>query len=111
MQKLGEAEIHDLGLTPVGYKNIGRLNVSMNDPFRMCDIQRVSDLNGEIPDVVVRGHGALFGLLPASGKETAVQNRNSNVNARGAVGGRQTRVARRHDSGGGPTRRFQRGRV
>jgi hypothetical protein len=42
---LGKAEIQNLGMTSLGDKDIGRLNVAMYDPFGVCWIQRIGDLD------------------------------------------------------------------
>ncbi len=44
---LGEAEIEDLGVPPLGDENVLRLNVAMDDTLAMGGIQRVCDLDGK----------------------------------------------------------------
>ena len=45
---LGQSEIENLCLVAVGHKNVGGLDVAMNDPFGVRGIERVGDLRAEI---------------------------------------------------------------
>ena len=45
---LGQPEIKNLRLTSVGDKDVGWLDVTMDNPFRMCRIESIGDLNTEI---------------------------------------------------------------
>ena len=44
---LGQAEVEHLGVTAFGYKNVGRLDIAMDDPLGMGGVQRVGDLNAQ----------------------------------------------------------------
>ena len=45
---LGQAEVQDLDLSRLGDKDIGRLDVAMDDSFGMSGVQAVGDLDGNI---------------------------------------------------------------
>ena len=47
-QLLGEAEIQDLDLTPIGQKKIGRLDVAVQDALCVHGIERIGHLNGHV---------------------------------------------------------------
>ena len=42
---LGQAEVEHLGVAAFGDKNVGRLDIAMNDPFGVGCVQRVGHLN------------------------------------------------------------------
>ncbi len=42
-----QAEIENLGMSALGDKNIGGLDVAVNDPFGVGGIERVGNLDGE----------------------------------------------------------------
>jgi hypothetical protein len=44
---LRKAEVENLGVPPFGDKNVGRLDVAMDDAFGMGSIERVGDFNCE----------------------------------------------------------------
>ena len=44
---LGQAEVEHLGVTAFGHKNIGRLDIAMNDPFGVRRVQRVGHLDAQ----------------------------------------------------------------
>ena len=44
---LGQSEVENLSVTAFCHQNVGWLNVTMNDPFTMRRIERVSNLNSE----------------------------------------------------------------
>ena len=44
---LGQAEIQNLGVPASGDKDVGRLDVAVNDAFGMRGIQRLGNLNGK----------------------------------------------------------------
>src|SRR5208282_6671739 len=50
--ELGEAEIQNLHLTPLGNENIRRLNVAMDDALGVRGVQRVRQLNAHIEQAV-----------------------------------------------------------
>ena len=47
-KKFCQTEIEHLGLPAFGYKYIGRLDVSVDDPLRVCGVQGIGDLNAQI---------------------------------------------------------------
>src|ERR1022692_4893884 len=47
---LGQPEVENLGVPALGDKNIGRLDVAMNDPLGVRGVERVGNLNGERED-------------------------------------------------------------
>ena len=44
---LGQAEVENLGVTAFGHKDVGRLDVAMDDALAVRGIQRVGDFNAE----------------------------------------------------------------
>src|SRR5271167_439485 len=44
---LRKAEVENLGLSALGYENIGGLDVAMNDARLMCGVQRICDLDSQ----------------------------------------------------------------
>src|SRR4029077_1367717 len=52
--EFGQAEIEDLSLDAARYKNIGWLDVAMNDALCMGGIERVGNLNSEVEHLVER---------------------------------------------------------
>ncbi len=50
--ELRQAEIEDLGLAASGDKNIGGLDVAMNDAFCMRGVERVGNLDSEVEHLV-----------------------------------------------------------
>ena len=44
----GQTKIHQLGLTAVRYKNVGWLDITVNDSFGVSGIESIDDLNAEI---------------------------------------------------------------
>src|SRR5215471_21180614 len=48
---LGQSEVENLGVTPLGDKDIRGLDVAMHDAFAVCRIERVGNLNSERQDV------------------------------------------------------------
>src|SRR6266498_2353355 len=47
-RELGQAKVENLRLRPVRHKDVGRLDVTVNDPLRVRGIQRISDLDGKV---------------------------------------------------------------
>ncbi len=45
--QLGEPEVENLGVTALGYEEVGGLDVAMHNAMVVCSIQRVSNFNGE----------------------------------------------------------------
>ena len=43
----GQAEIQNLGMSTLGHKNVGRLDVAVDDAFGVGSIQRVGNLDGQ----------------------------------------------------------------
>ncbi len=50
----GQAEIQHLGLVAVGHKNVGGLDIAMNNAFRVRRFQRVRDLDGQLEQHIHR---------------------------------------------------------
>src|SRR5258708_4743730 len=46
-RQFSEPEVQHLGVPPFRDKNIGGLDVTVDDAFAMCGIQRVGDLDGQ----------------------------------------------------------------
>jgi hypothetical protein len=44
---LGQPEVQNLGVPALGDKNIGRLDVAVNDPLGVGSIQCIGDFDGE----------------------------------------------------------------
>ena len=47
-QHLGQAEIQHLHLTAVGDKDVGRLNIPVDDALCVRGVQRIRDLDGYV---------------------------------------------------------------
>ena len=43
--ELGQTEVENLRLTPIGNEDVRRLDVAMNDALRLCRIERPSNLD------------------------------------------------------------------
>jgi hypothetical protein len=44
----GKPEVENFGVAPLGDKNVGRLNVAVNDSFAVGRVERVGDVDAEI---------------------------------------------------------------
>ena len=53
-RKFGKAEIEHFGLPAARHKNIGGLDIAMNDAFCMGGIERVGNLDSEVEHLVER---------------------------------------------------------
>ena len=51
-QQLGEAEVHDLHVAPLGQENVCGLDVAMHDALRVRGVKGVGDLDAEIDNLV-----------------------------------------------------------
>ena len=62
-RELGEAEVQNLHLAPLGKENVRRLDVAMDDSFRVCGIDRVRQLNAHVEQTINRQRSAVqFGI-------------------------------------------------
>src|ERR1700693_6512740 len=48
--KLGQTEIQDVRVASFGYNDVGRLDVAVDDAFRVGDIERVCNFYGEVEE-------------------------------------------------------------
>src|ERR1022692_1022103 len=48
----GQPEIEDLGMTAYRDENVGGLNVAMNDPLGMGRVQSISDVDGDVEELL-----------------------------------------------------------
>src|SRR5690349_16926048 len=51
-RNLGQAKIENLGMTSLRYKNVGRLDIPMDDALRVRRIKRISNFKGEIEKLI-----------------------------------------------------------
>src|SRR6185437_11474797 len=51
--QLGQSKVQDLGASAISYKNIGGLDVAMNDPSSMRSVERIRNLNRNIQKLLV----------------------------------------------------------
>ena len=74
--QLGQAEIHDLGLAPLGHEDIGGFDIAVDDAFGMRRVQGIGDLNTKVQQI--------FQLqrLPA---EALLQGSSSSVTRKGRL--------------------------
>ena len=42
-----QTEVQNLGMAALGHKNVGRLNVAVDDPFGVSCIERIGNLDGQ----------------------------------------------------------------
>ncbi len=49
---LGDAEVGDLGPQPFEQDDVGRLDVAVDDPLRVGEVERFGDLGHDVPDLV-----------------------------------------------------------
>jgi hypothetical protein len=47
---LRQPEVENLGMAALGYKDVGRLDVAVDDPLGVCGVQRIGNLDGERQD-------------------------------------------------------------
>jgi hypothetical protein len=50
--QLRQAKVQDLGLTPIGDKNVSRLDVAMDDTFLVGRVQPIGDLDGNVQQFI-----------------------------------------------------------
>src|SRR5262245_34505229 len=43
--RFGKTEVENLGVSPFGYEDVSGLDVAVNDPFGMCGVQSVRNVN------------------------------------------------------------------
>jgi hypothetical protein len=61
--QLGQPEVQDLGLPVVGDKQVGRLDIAVDDALLVRGIQRIGDLDGQLCQVLGRQRPAQDPLL------------------------------------------------
>ena len=49
----GEAEVQNFGVTPLGDKEVGGLDVAMDNALGVCGVEAVGDFDGEGEDRLV----------------------------------------------------------